>query len=305
MAYGYVTRATARAALLAGAALLALAAPVAAAETRHCNVEVRLVPQNASQTWRSFEFSVQKTVDSLLQVNQARRDARGRAIQCIRDHWADRESGLLPTKCTDTARFHIVDYPFGHIRLDVNRALCEANPDISGPMYLTIELHISGNDGCYFGGSHDPVVIASNQRILCLRPSEARPSTDEPPPAEDPAAEAPPPIGDAGGWDCVGEGCDGDDGPGAEPEDEADDAAPPAAASYLPLPAIRLPGNDLYLIELDAPNWMLCRQACTDDARCGAWTYRNPTGASGPICLIKSRAGVPIPDPCCRSGIKQ
>ena len=57
----------------------------------------------------------------------------------------------------------------------------------------------------------------------------------------------------------------------------------PAAAAGRWLPAIRLPGNDLYLIEIDAPNWLLCRMACTEDSRCGAWTYRGPTPPPAPL----------------------
>ena len=108
-------------------------------------------------------------------------------------------------------------------------------------------------------------------------------------------------FGEGGGWECVGEGCDA--AGGAEPAPGAD--SPPATARYIPLPGVRLPGNDLYVLELAAPNWMLCRQACTDDENCGAWTYRAPNAGSGPLCLIKSRAGLPIPDACCRSGIRQ
>lgn len=102
--------------------------------------------------------------------------------------------------------------------------------------------------------------------------------------------DADPVIGEGGDWECVGEGCDGDD-------------APPASASYQLLPVFRLPGNDLYMLDAGdgMHGWMDCRQACTEDARCGAWTWRAPSGQ----CLIKSRAGIPIPDPCCQSGIKR
>jgi len=83
---------------------------------------------------------------------------------------------------------------------------------------------------------------------------------------------------------------------------DAADSDPPATASYQLLPVFRLPGNDLYMLGAGdgIGDWMDCRQACTSDERCGAWTYRAPTNR----CLIKSRAGVPIPDGCCRSGIK-
>lgn len=286
--------------LHAALALVLSTTPVLADETRHCDIEVRFEPQNASQTWRSFGFSVHKTVSSILQVNQARRAARGAAIRCIAEHWEAGLTGVKPDRCDDHGAVDFRGYPFHNIRHDATRALCEANRDFSGTMYIRVLLYISGSDGCYFGGTHDPVVIAQNQRIYCLRRSDPAPMDDEP--ATPPTEEDEPyePIGEGGGWDCVGEGC------GGTPADEAlPDAPAPAAASYQLLPSIRLPGNDLYLIELDAPNWLLCRQACTDDPRCGAWTYRGSTMHAGPVCLIKSRAGLPIPDPCCRSGIKR
>lgn len=289
--------------IILGVALVAAPLPLLADETRHCNVEVVFRPQNASQSWRSFNFSVHKTVGSLLQVNQARRAARGEAIRCLRDHWAEGLTGVLPPRCEDHGNVDFVGYPFTNVVFQANQALCEANPDVSGNLYFTVELNITGNDGCHFGGTHDPVIIATNQRAICLHAEESEPAP--PPPTEEEEAEAPPPIGEGGGWECVGEGCDGSDEAEPEAEAEPEDDGLPATARYLPLPNFRLPGHDLYLVELDAPNWMLCRQACTDDARCGAWTYRPPAGGGGAVCLIKSRAGVPIPDPGFRSGIKQ
>ena len=176
-----------------------------------------------------------------------------------------------------------MNYPFDHLGQDLTAALCAANPDVTS-LTISVELRISGETGC--GG--DPVPIANNVRINCSGPigdGGASEVFDDDQPA----------IGDDGSWECVGDDCEG----GAAPAD-----APPAVATYRPLPFIRLPGNDLRLIEMSAPNWLLCRQACTEDARCGAWTYRSPTAESGPVCLLKSRAGVIIPDPCCRSGVK-
>ncbi len=95
-----------------------------------------------------------------------------------------------------------------------------------------------------------------------------------------------------------------DSGLPAEAEESTDDGLP-ATASYRLLPVMRLPGNDLRLIEMSSPNWMLCRQACTDDEQCRAFTYRAPNASSGPICLLKSGVGMRIPDPCCQSGVKQ
>jgi hypothetical protein len=221
----------------------------------------------------------------------------------MRDHWAERSVDGVPRRCTDQFRIEFRGYPFRNLEDEMTRAMCNANLGVPN-MTIGVELHISGQTGCYFGGDHDPVVIAQNVRIVCAQPSLDDGSDDRDEPAigdggGDGAAE-PPAIGDAGGWERVDR--DEDEPPADEPPG---DDAPPATARYLPLPNVRLPGNDLYLIELGAPNWMLCRQACTEDDRCGAWTYRQPSAGSGPICLIKSRAGVPIPDTCCRSGVKQ
>lgn len=276
--------------LVAAFAAATVAAPAMADYTRHCSAEVRFIPQNASQTYLVYNFSVHKTVDLYAQVNQARRDARAQIIRCLRDHWAERGVDGVPRRCTDQFRTEFRGYPFRNLEDETRRAMCNANLGVPN-MTIGVELHISGQTGCYFGGDHDPVVIAQNVRIVCVQPSLDDGSDDR---------DEPPAIGDAGGWERVDR--DEDEPPADAPP--ADDAAP-ATASYLPLPNIRLPGNDLYLIELSAPNWLLCRQACTEDARCGAWTYRKPNASAGPICLIKSRAGVPIPDPCCRSGVKQ
>lgn len=298
-------------AVLAGLSLIG--GPAMADYTRGCSAEVRFVPQNASQTYLVYTFSVHKTVDLRMQVNQGRRAARGEIINCLRDHWAARNDESPPPRCTDRPRIDFRGYPFMNLEREMTRAMCNANLGVRN-MTIGIELHISGNTGCHFGGTHDPVTIAQNVRIVCLQTipgGGGAPAEEE---GEDEAA-SPPPIGDGGGWERVDRDEDAppaDEPPADEPpvdEPPADeppaDEAPPASARYLPLPNIRLPGNDLYLVELDAPNWLLCRQACTEDARCGAWTYRAPNAASGPLCLIKSRAGVPIPDTCCRSGVKQ
>ncbi|TYB81242.1 PAN domain-containing protein [Maritimibacter fusiformis] len=299
-----------RAVLVAAVAALSAITPALADYTRGCNAEVRFVPQNASQTFLVYTFSVHRTVDLYAQVNQARRIARGEIINCLRDHWDARNDDTPPPRCTDRPRIDFRDYPFASLEQEMTRAMCNANLGVLN-MTIGVEVHISGQTGCYFGGGHDPVVIAQNVRIICLQTipggggsgdDEARDENREEVREEERGDEPaePPAIGDAGGWERVDR--DEDEPPADEPP--ADDA-PPATARYLPLPNVRLPGNDLYLIELDAPNWLLCRQACTEDDRCGAWTYRQPSAGSGPICLIKSRAGVPFPDTCCRSGVKQ
>ena len=301
---------------LAGAAAVVLlpmtSIPVMAEYTRHCDAEVRIVPQNASQTYLVYSFSVHKTVDHYAQVNQARRDAWAQIVSCLRDHWDEREGDTSPRRCTNQYRTEFHGYPFGSLKDEMTRAMCNANLGVPN-MTVGVELYITGDTGCTLGGSQDPIMIGQNERIVCMQPSMEPRSGDGDEPgaggvADDEAAE-PPPIGDGGGSEPVDRVEDeppADEGTDAGTDEGAvEDDALPAAATYLPLPNTRLPGNDLYLIELDAPNWMLCRQACTEDERCGAWTYRKPNAGSGPICLIKSRAGLPVPDTCCRSGVKQ
>jgi hypothetical protein len=289
---------TLRKAFNAWAIAMTLVAAVAASSafadvTRQCNAQWRFMPQNDSMTYVSYAFSARRTAAL---PNQARRDARATILACARDAWDNRDADMRPDSCTSRFDHELVDYPFDALARDVTDALCAANPE-QDHMLISVELTITGDTGCVASGDSDRFTIASNVAIDCRAP-----------------------IGDGGGWECVGEECDGDEaevpigdggdwdcvGPGCEGDATGtEDDAPPATATYVPLPMVRLPGNDLYMIELDAPNWMLCRQACTEDDRCGAWTYRAPTAASGPLCLIKSRAGIPVPDACCRSGIRQ
>jgi len=78
-----------------------------------------------------------------------------------------------------------------------------------------------------------------------------------------------------------------------------------------PLPRTRLPGNDLHGIgaQAEAETWQECRDRCERLDACRAWTWR-AAGTSGALaegaalCLLKSAAATPVPDPCCHSGIK-
>jgi len=286
---------------IAASAALALAGG-ATAETRSCAGSLEIRPQNEAMTYLRYDFAFHKEVRLPHEYNNARRDSRARMLSCVRQHWANPEIAIPPDDCTHGREgnriYEVRNYPFGNLEEELTERLCAVNPEAE-TILVTVNLTITGERGCVESGSSDTINIVRNFPVNCAAPIGDGGS--------DEAAEAPPPIGDAGGWECVGEGCDGDAPPADEPpaDDPPEDDAPPATATYQPLPAIRLPGNDLYMIELDAPNWLLCRQACTDDARCGAWTYRNPTARSGPLCLIKSRAGLPIPDFCCRSGIKR
>ncbi len=280
--------------LLMGAMLLGLAGLATgperalADETRGCDAEVRVLPQNASQTYRTFRFNARATVSSLLKVNHARWLSRQGIKDCVQAHWDGRATPGLPSACENHPDFEFVDYPFYDIEAEVTDALCAANPGVSS-LFVTVEVDITGREKCRIGHGHDPVIIAENQQIICEETTAEEPESPTET-GEEEAAGDQPFIGDGGG----------DERADPSPSDD-----PPASASYTLLPMIRLPGNDLRLIELSAPNWLLCRLACTDDATCGAYTYRAPNAGSGPLCLLKRRAGVPIPDPCCQSGIKR
>ncbi|WP_206530111.1 PAN domain-containing protein [Nordella sp. HKS 07] len=65
------------------------------------------------------------------------------------------------------------------------------------------------------------------------------------------------------------------------------------------------PGNDIRDLDLRAPDFNLCRQACEKNASCKAWTYVNP-GVQGPQarCYLKSPAPAKVANNCCVSGEK-
>jgi len=288
------SRTNLRIAAMAGAALLTIATPVAADYTRSCNGTLTLTPQNPSMTYLQYDFSVGKTVRYFAQVNEARRDARARMLSCVRSHWSMPDAVGRPDDCLGIRDYQLRGYPFHSLEPEVTDALCAANPD-ADTIVIRVDLTITGDTGCVTSGTRDTITILRNFSLHC-----AAPIGDG---GADEAHEAEPgPIGDGGDWECVGEGCVPSDAPATEPEPEEEEA-PPAIASYQLLPLIRLPGNDLYMLGAGdgITDWMDCRQACTEDDRCGAWTYRAPTTR----CLIKSRPGLPIPDGCCRSGIKQ
>ena len=70
-------------------------------------------------------------------------------------------------------------------------------------------------------------------------------------------------------------------------------------------PDTRLPGADFRMFRPEAEDWRLCARACNDDSQCRAWTYRAPTESRGPVCLLKNRMTVRVPDACCQSGVKR
>jgi hypothetical protein len=287
--------------------------------TRHCDAEVRIV-QNGAPDAAVYNFTVHKTADrTRAYANRLRIEIQGKILTCIRDHWHIRDSDIAPRSCTDHGSTDFIDYPFTNFNEAIIQAMCPAyQPPGSSTLtkYVDVTLHTSGKAGCRI---LSPAIstIAENAEIRC--PPAPPPTQEEEQPAasssEPEVSNEQPVIGDGGGFECVGAGCGGaapateEEPPVEEAEEPAAEEQPaddglPATASYNLLPHTRLPGNDLRLIEMSSPNWMLCRQACTDDERCGAFTYRAPNANSGPLCLLKSRGGIQIPGTCCQSGIK-
>ncbi len=270
--------------------------------TRSCQAVLVVSPAEAGREEVVIGFRGQATVPAYFQVNEARRMAHDFIIRCVREHWANRDAPEPPVSCRSSMDLfpgteRMPGYPFTRLSADLRAALCAANPDALA-MTTEVTLEIRGNTGCVpprYAHGVDPmdfVVLDSAWRVHCAEL-----------PGEGGAFErAEPPIGEGGAFEPAGEAPGGE--PAEEPGEEPGEA-PPASASYQLLPMIRLPGNDLRLIEMGSPNWMLCRQACTDEPACGAWTYRAPNAHSGPLCLLKRRAGMRIPDPCCQSGIKR
>jgi hypothetical protein len=52
------------------------------------------------------------------------------------------------------------------------------------------------------------------------------------------------------------------------------------------------------------PKGKACADACQDESRCRAWTYRRPGyGAAAPRCFLKETIKPPRRRPCCISGV--
>jgi hypothetical protein len=155
---------------------------------------------------------------------------------------------------------------------------------------------ISGNTGC--GGDNNAwlVEIGHGHTIQCpgaigegsgfenVEPPPPTPGRVPPPPPTPEPAPAPPPP----------------------PSPPPAPAPPPGlGASFQVLPNFRLPGNDLGAIDVPDGNWLACQQACSANDACQAWTYRDWFLGTSSVCLLKSAVSVPVPDTCCRSGIRQ
>lgn len=75
--------------------------------------------------------------------------------------------------------------------------------------------------------------------------------------------------------------------------------------SPLAEPNFDRPGQDYKGFDLDSENANICESACTNDAKCKAWTYVKP-GVQGPKARCWLKAGVPplTSNGCCISGLK-
>jgi hypothetical protein len=83
--------------------------------------------------------------------------------------------------------------------------------------------------------------------------------------------------------------------------------APAATGALVSLqPNMDRMGGDYRGFALRTPDPQLCRQACSDDAACRAFTYVVP-GLKGPqaMCFLKNSVPPATPDACCTSGAKQ
>lgn len=69
-------------------------------------------------------------------------------------------------------------------------------------------------------------------------------------------------------------------------------------------PGTDRPGSDYRDFDLDAPDALLCEQACRDDARCRAFSYVAP-GHQGESarCWLKDEVPDAVADACCTSGV--
>lgn len=64
------------------------------------------------------------------------------------------------------------------------------------------------------------------------------------------------------------------------------------------------PGGDFTRFIMSSPNPEVCRNACSSDSRCRAWTYVRPgIQASQAVCWLKQVVPNPVPSNCCVSGV--
>ncbi len=207
-----------------------------------------------------------------IQFNQAREAARRLIEECVRAHWAAPYAASPPPVCLRNdgpGKAGIHGYPFRNLMEDITGLVCPANP---GQSRLVVDIFVSvrGDTGCIPPPNRWKIVIRNGWPVNCPLTPEAR--TIAPPPQLERVTPAPRTI---------------------VPRPELS-----RPQTYADLPNMRLPGNDLY--RTDAATWQQCRDACTAEDRCRAFTFRE----RGSACLLKHAAGPRIADSCCHSGLK-
>lgn len=266
--------ATAAAALAGG-----VVSPALADYRRSCRAVLEVRQAGTNNTIESYQWRVYNTVTWYAQVNDARREARRAIVTCMQTHWEARDAAEAPYACQTHGSLEFGGYPFADLAGQLRDDLCTEGGEIR--LDLDLVLFIDGETGCVVdGGNINPatrVDIASGYRVNC-------------------------PIPEGGGSECAGDDC-----PGAEPSG-GDGGSAGVMPDRPPLPGIRLPGHDIGGVWTPGEDWTTCWQMCQDNPTCGAWTWR-AEGTSGPGstagCLLKSEAGVQVPDSCCHSGIKE
>jgi hypothetical protein len=128
-------------------------------------------------------------------------------------------------------------------------------------------------------------LVLSSLRCMVAPPPPPPPTPGPPPPPPVAAAPMPPPP--------------------PEP-------APPPPAMAAPAPmsgwerAVDRPGSDYRSFELPMPNPEICRDACSHEPQCLAFTYVSPgVQAQGARCALKNNRPDPVANGCCISGVKR
>lgn len=215
--------------------------------------------------------------------------------QCATEHWESQLRAPPPEVCHeephDSMQNFVVGYPMvANLHAEVTRRLRAANPERDS-VNSDIHFHIAGHEGCTRYHPCDTQLWVSGYQFDCPPsggggapgPAPVLPGAEDPappPPPSPPGDPAPPPPS-----------------PPSEPEDPT--------ALFRIFNNVRLPGHDIGTVDVADGDWQACARACAGMAGCHAWTYRDVYRGVSSVCLLKSAAGTPIPDPCCRSGVER
>ncbi|PIV74139.1 MAG: hypothetical protein COW55_10380 [Rhodobacteraceae bacterium CG17_big_fil_post_rev_8_21_14_2_50_65_11] len=262
---------------------------------RSCDVWWQFTPTFRDGTEVKISFSAHGHAP-VFAHNLARVAAANVAWQCATEHWESQLQTPPPEVCDeephDSMRDFVVGYPMvPDLHSEVTRRLCAANPGRDS-VNTDIHFHIAGHEGCTRYHPWDTQIWVSGYRFDCPpsgsgsggggAPAPAPPPPPSPPsdPATPSDAAPPPPPS-----------------PPSDPEDPT--------ALFRIFTNVRLPGHDIGTVDIADGDWQACARVCAGMAGCHAWTYRDVYRGVSSVCLLKSAAGLPIPDPCCRSGIER